>query len=153
MKKAFTLIELIFVIVIIGIMAAVGSSFFRSDYLRNDVQFILSKIQEAHYRGIGYEHNDFGIESTTPDYQNGCIELKKNRLNDSVTNATVHYNLYVDDFDYGVLCFDAKGRPHHDNFKKSTLLTTQKVLNFTYSGNSQSIIIEPVSGYAIIKQQ
>ncbi len=153
MKQAFTLLELIVVIVIIGIMAAVGSSTFRSNYLRDDVHFILSKIQEAHFRGIGYEHNDFGVEESNPDYNNGCINLNSSLLHESAAAAALHYNLHVDSFDYGILCFDAKGRPHLDNFKESTLLTTQKLLNFTYSGKSLSIIIEPVSGYAIIKHQ
>lgn len=152
MKTAFTLLELIVVIVIISIMTAVGSSSFRSNYLHDDVQFILTKIQEAHFKGIGYEHNGFGTEATLPDYDNGCIQLQNATLNDRATQTGIYYTLHVDDFDYGTLCFDAKGRPHHDNFKKSTLLTTQKLLNFTYSGKSYSIIIEPVSGYAIIKQ-
>ncbi|RUM61938.1 MAG: hypothetical protein DSZ03_07660 [Sulfurimonas sp.] len=152
MKTAFTLLELIVVIAIIGIMAAIGSSSFRSHYLRDDVHFIVSKIQEAHFKGIGYEHNGFGIEESTPDYNHGCIELRKDALNNSALNTTPHYHLHVEDFDYGTLCFDAKGRPHHNNFQASTLLTTQKLLNFTYSGKSHSIIIEPVSGYAIIKQ-
>ncbi len=150
MKTAFTLLELVVVIVIIGILAAVGSSSFQTHYLRDDVNFILSKIHEAHYQGIGYEHNSFGIEQNHPDFENGCINLSKSALHESASNAKAHYNLHVDDFDYGILCFDAKGRPHQDNFQKSTLLTTQKLLNFTYSGKSRTITIEPMTGYAII---
>jgi prepilin-type N-terminal cleavage/methylation domain-containing protein len=149
--RAFTLIELIFVIVIIGIMAGVGMSSFKPTYLIDDVHFIQSKIQEAQFRGIGYEHNDFGSENSSADYNNGCIDLSKTALQQTSSETNTIYKLHVDDFDYGTLCFDSKGRPHRDNFTFATLLDTQMTLNLTYSNEQKDIFIEPRSGYAIIK--
>jgi prepilin-type N-terminal cleavage/methylation domain-containing protein len=150
MRRAFTLIELIFVIVIIGVLAGMGASSFKTHYLINDTNFIVGKIREAQYRGIGYEHNGFGMEDSSADYERGCISLKDENLTDD------NYKLHVRDendnkIDYGVLCFDSKGRPHDDDFTHSSLITVQKVLTLRYRGKNSTITIEPVSGYAIIK--
>ena len=62
MKNAYTLVELIFVIVIIGVLAGVASTSFKSDYLRADMNYIAAKIKEAQYKGIGFEHKVFGTD-------------------------------------------------------------------------------------------
>ena len=86
MRKAFTFIELIFVIVIIGIMTSLGLSAFKTNYLLNDVEFIASKIKEAQFLGTGYEHNGFGSQNLTPDYNAGCIKVEKTSLEENATN-------------------------------------------------------------------
>jgi len=147
MRKAFTLIELIFVIVIIGIITGVGSSMFKTNYLLHDTNFIVLKIRQAQYQGIGYEHNGFGVEATSPDYDKGCIKLDDN-LSDA--NYKLHVTLggYLNN---KTLCFDSTGRPHEGDFTKSSLITEQKVLNLVKNTKIVSISIEPVTGYAIIK--
>lgn len=149
-KKAFTLIELIFVIVIIGIMAGVASTSFKTNYLLDDTNFIVAKIKEAQFLGIGYEHLDFGGNSLGVDFNSGCIDINNTVLEESATNANeVDYKLHVDDFDYGIICFDSKGRPHNNDFD-GTLLTTQKKFTFKYADKEREIIIEPITGYIII---
>ncbi len=141
LHKAFSLIELIFVIVIIGVMAGVGMSSFKPTYLIDDVNFIQGKIQEAQSYGIGYEHLNF--DGTLIADSKGCIEITNSALNDE------NYKLHVNDFDYGTICFDSKGRPHNNSYNGALL--EQKVLKFTYNAKDRDIIVEAVSGYAIIK--
>lgn len=149
-KTAFTLIELIFVIVIIGILAGVASSTYKDNYLQNDTQFILAKIRQAQYRGIGYEHSNFGAGGALGNDTHGCIELTKSSLQESASDGNLVYSLHVDiNTAVSTLCFDAKGRPH-DNTFDGTLLTVPKVINLSYSGQTQTVSILPVSGYAII---
>ena len=161
--RAFTLIELIFVIVIIGTMTAVGFSSFKPKHLINDVNFIKAKIQEAQFLGLGYEHNDFGGGGGDANLTSGCIEIKESSLEENATNRNeVNYKLHVeikidDETDYDsdnspteVLCFDSKGRPHHTDFTTATLLTQQKVFSFKYSEKERHISIQPITGYAII---
>ena len=151
--KAFTLIELIFVIIALGIMAAVGTSVFKTNHLRNDADFIAAQIKQAQYRGIGFEHNGFGVEEMTADTDNGCILLSTADLEDAAGSGDAHYTLHVTLSGYlagATLCFDAKGRPHENNFAAATLLGEQKVLTLTYAGEDANISIMPMSGYAII---
>lgn len=150
MKKAFTLLELIFVVVIVGILVGVASSSFKTDYLRNDAEFILAKIKQAQYKGIGYEHNSFGTQNATADYDNGCIRLEKGTLEESATQAELTYSLHVDSFDAGTICFDSKGRPHETDFSSANLLSANKVIELTYNGETKKILILPISGFAII---
>lgn len=151
MKKAFTLLELIFVVVIIGILVGVASSSFKSDYLRADAEFIALKIKQAQYKGIGYEHKVFGTDTAPADYNNGCINLEKTALEDSSVDGRVTYALHVDAFDAGTICFDAKGRPHDTDFSPSTLRSDTKVITLSYNGKTKDISILRISGFAIIE--
>jgi len=155
MKKAFTLTELIFTVVIIGIMTSVGLSFFKTNYLLNDVEYIAVKIKKAQFMATGYQHNDFGSQNSTPDYQNGCIKMDKSSLEENATNKhQVNYKVHVDievvDGGSDILCFDAKGRPHVDDFTTASLINTQKQFKFSYNGDIKYINIEPITGYVII---
>lgn len=150
MKNAYTLVELIFVIVIIGVLAGVASTSFKSDYLRADMSYIAAKIKEAQYKGIGFEHKAFGTDIAAADYNNGCIDLEKTALESHAVDGNIKYVLHVDSFDAGTICFDAKGRPHTDDFSPGTLLSVKTVVNLAYDGQAKQITILPLSGFAII---
>ena len=145
MKKAFTFIELIFVIVIMGIMASVASSSFRSNYLLNDTNFIALKIKNAQFLGIGYEHLDFGGGVSSSD-RTGCIKINKSKLEENELNYKLHVTLSPSDT---TICFDSKGRPHEDSFD-GTLLTSQKIITLSYNEKENNISIEPITGYVIV---
>lgn len=151
MKKAYTLVELIFVIVIIGVLAGVAGSSFKSDYLAADMDYIAAKIKEAQYKGIGYEHRNF--DGTFQSGMKGCIELTETALEDKASEGDVAYKLHVSidtSLSSDMLCFDAKGRPHETDFSLGTLLNVKKEINLSYNGRTKQIIILPLSGFAII---
>lgn len=154
-KQAFTLIELIFVVVIIGIMTAVGSSFFKPRTLENDVSFIVSKIKETQFQGIGYEHYSFKDDkyddgtSTTV----GCIDL--NNTSEKATDAQTSVSYKVESNISGVdsvLCFDSKGRPHKGGFDIGSLYGEKKSFTISHNGKEKNITIEPFTGYVIISK-
>lgn len=136
MKKAYTLIELLFVIVIIGIMVGVGSTSIKTNYLINDVNFISGKIRQAQYQAIGYSKVSFG--STAPISSNiGCITLNKTSLDEK--NFKIHSTL-SEELKDKTLCFDSKGAP----------TITEKLLQVQYKGETAEIKIEHITGYVII---
>ena len=114
-KQAFTLLELIFVIVIMGIMAGIASSAFKTNYLLDDTNFISLKIKNAQFLGIGYEHSGL-----TNGDKTGCIEIKKSSLEENATNENeINYKIHSvlsGDLNDMKICFDSKGRPHENNF-------------------------------------
>ena len=151
--KAFSLLELIFVIVIIGIMAGLGSASLKTNHLLNDSHYIIGKIREAQYEGIGFEHQNF--DGSFISSSRGCVILTEEKLDDNASVSGGKYSLHVSINHSAIttdtICFDAKGRPHDGNFAQNTLFTEQKVLILTYNTKSVSISIEPLTGYAIIK--
>jgi len=150
MKKAYSLIELIFVIVIIGVLAGVASSSFKSDYLSTDANYIVAKIKEAQYRGVGYEHRTFGggVDGSNV----GCITLTKAALESKAVNAKIAYKLHVDllgDLSNKTVCFDAKGEAHDDGLFNSSPIGVQKVLGLRYNGEDINITILHKTGFTV----
>lgn len=156
-KKAFTLIELVFVIVIIGIITGVGLNSFKTNYLLNDTNFIALKIKNAQFSGIGYSHLDFaGTLSSETNNSVGCIKIEKFSLEESATNKNeVNYKLHVTlNPTDTTICFDSKGRPHDGNFTddfNANLLSSQKIITLEYRGKERNITIQPITGYVIVK--
>lgn len=151
MRDAFSLIELIFVIVIIGILAGVASTTFRVNYLREDAQAVVIKIRQAQYKGLGYTHGTFSEATIAADYEHGCIRLEKNAMEEKAAEGQNAHRLHVDAFDEGTLCFDEYGRPYETDLSPSNHITSIKVLTLSLNGQNQDIIIYPKSGFATVK--
>lgn len=146
MRHAFSLIELIFVIVLIGIISGIGFYMSRPDYARQDAQYTLLKLKEARYRAIGYDAYDPA----------GCVTLTQAALSNSdesprheIKNEPII--TYAPNPAITTICFDGLGRPHEGNSTAlSTLIKTELTLLFQYGDKNSSIRIFPQSGYAII---
>jgi len=136
MRKAFTLIELIFVIIIIGTLTGVGLNSFKTNYLINDVNFVVGKIRATQYQGIGYSKAEFGTtDKLSSDI--GCITLDEDSLNDK--DFKIHATL-GGDLAGKKLCFDEKGRP--------TL--NEDSLDIIYRGKTVTLKVQALTGYVII---
>ncbi len=143
-KTAFSLIELIFVIVLIGVLSGVGFYMNRSDPTRADAQYTVLKLKEARYRAIGYQSPDnFGIDG-------GCVTLTKEALSNS---EAPKYDIKSTALTSPVttVCFDALGRPHDGNSTAlGTLLASDINITFQKGSQSNTILLYKQSGYAII---
>ena len=151
---AFTLIELIFVILLVGILAMVATSLSRPDRLLNDTKFVLAKVMKTRYEATGYDHRNF--DGTFRDASIGCLTFDKTSLEGNRSEAGAYRmreetTLSVTGAGGNTICFDSRGRPHDGDFSLATLLHRQVDINVSDGRKSYGVTIYPVSGYATIK--
>lgn len=155
MKKAFTLLELIFVIVLIGVLSGIAFYMNRPNPTKADAQYTLLKLKEARYHAIGYQSsNSLGITG-------GCVVVTKDALsNDTqpahtvkstilLTSVITYQNPASHPLDGNEICYDSLGRPHEGNsVALNTLVRTDVNVTFTSGTQSCGLRIFPQSGYA-----
>ncbi|MBN2869499.1 MAG: type II secretion system protein [Campylobacterales bacterium] len=145
MKRAFSLIELIFVIVLMGVLTGIGFYYSRPDSTRQDAQYTLLKLKEARYRAIGYD-----AESPST-----CVILTKEALS---SNEPPKHEIrsavsviYPPDPALDSVCFDSLGRPHGgDSTTLDTLMRSPVDILFKNGDKNTTIRLYPQTGYAII---
>lgn len=153
-KYGFTLIELIFVIILMGVLTGIGFYMSQPDVTKQDAQYTLLKLKEARYRAIGYETEDSNCSN------GGWITLTKTALSTaSDNNDSMHREIKSDDplmtpaltNADKILCFDSLGRPHDGNTTSlGSLLWSPLDINFTKGDKNTTIRLFPQTGYAII---
>jgi len=176
--SAFTILEIIFVILIITILAAIGKNFLPDFTLLNDTNYLAMKIREKQHNAIGYDHFRFGDtgwenRDYSKEYNLTCIDLnitkqreensdKKSNLDYEELNSNSANKYYIDyltkinvtglNSTNQTLCFDHLGRPYDGNYSLEQLLLDKNVIiKLTYKGESKRLIIQPFSGYITIE--
>jgi len=142
MRKATTLIELIFVVVIIGILSGVAYYNFKPNHLRDDVNYVVLKLNEVRYQGINYDKRLSSLGSV--DNSIGCIDISTLNENNNTSTKSNDYKFYSNiSFSPNgtTLCFDIYSKP--------TLDGTNTDINITlsYSGKNKTININKTTGY------
>jgi prepilin-type N-terminal cleavage/methylation domain-containing protein len=156
-KTAFSLIELIFVIVLIGVLSGIAFYMNRPDATRGDAQYALLKLKEARYRAIGYQ------SSTASGVDGACVTLSKDALSNDVepahkvkseitiTSVMTYDSPAAHSLNGNEICFDGLGRPHEGNsVALNTLLNSDLNVTFTNTTYNTTIRIFPQSGYSAI---
>lgn len=144
-RNAFTLLELVLVLVIVGILAGVGAELFRPNYLERDARFVLMKIRQAQYEGVGYDRRKFGSE-TKVITKIGCLDMNGS-LNETMSDGEVHYRLHAEldgPLKDRTLCFDRLGAPSASGVSFPASLTLR------YGSKELNVTVFPNTGYATI---
>lgn len=147
-KKAFTTIELIFVIVIIAIISSVGVGFIPNYDLLNDTNYILMQIKQKQNRALSYDTT----WQNAVDYNLTCVEFTTPSL--EALDAKKTYKIRSEINPNKILCFDFLGRPYEYNDsspREVQLLLTNFEINVSKSSKTKTISVYPMSGYAKIK--
>jgi len=153
-RTAFTLIELIFVILLIGILGTVATSLARPDRLLNDTKFVLAKLMKTRYEAIGFDHRNF--DGTLQTNAVGCLPLVKESLEDNRSKAGSYRmeentRITVSGMSGNTICFDSRGRPHEGDFTLASLLHEQVDITISDGKKSHVVTLYPVSGYVAMK--
>ncbi|MDD2782014.1 type II secretion system protein, partial [Sulfuricurvum sp.] len=123
-RNAFSLVELIFVVVLIGVISGIGFYMSRPDYSRQDAQYALLKLKEARYRALGYDALDNA----------GCVTLTQVALSSNETPKHEIKSTITLTPNVPTICFDGMGRPHNGNsVTLNTLLPGDLNINFKNS--------------------
>ena len=150
--KSFTLIELIFVIIIVGILSVLGIESIPDNTLINNTHFLYNKILEKKANAIGFNAD----MSKSDENRTVCITFTKDWIKNDENYSKVKFNLsnrISISADINTICFDSLGRPYDGAIKNdfSNMLHTKKQITLTYQNNSKNIIIYPMTGYVEIQ--
>lgn len=151
-REAFSLIETIFVIVIISIIAATGALSVRPHRVENDSRWVLMQIKKARFEGLGVDHRSFGSGEIDDPSDLGCIVLDRDWIAANSRKGGARYEMkaeLVGELAGKKICFDHLGRASEGNY--SNLLHSTASLIVSYGERNRTIVIFPESGYAIIK--
>ena len=144
--KAFTLIELIFVIIIMGLLSFIAVSYIPDNTLTDDAKAIKNLINYKETYALGYEAN----MSDENDKEKVCITFNKNDINNEENLSKVKYFIKSDiSSNVQTVCFDKFGRPFRNSVDDldQNLLHTNVVIMLQYKDKNKTIIIHKITGY------
>lgn len=150
MRRGFSLIELVLVIVIMGILAGVGALSYRPHRLENDMDFIAMVLNKTKYEGIGFDHRAFGGGEIEDSQKIGCIKLDRDSISQKYKSGGGEYKIKSDisgEYAGKVICFDNLGRVNEGNYTNP--IDSIIDLNISYGKRSKTIKLLPQSGFII----
>ena len=152
-KQSFTLLELIFVIIIVSLMAIGAKNAIPDDTLINSTNYLKAKILDKRANALGYETN----LSNAGDEHLVCIKFDRDWLRDDekLSKVKVQLSKKVTISADCNLCFDYLGRTHKNSIdldKFSTLLHSSVDVNISYNNKYKTIRVYPITGYTEIRK-
>ena len=146
-RSGFSMVELIFVIVLMGILASSGGNLLPDNRLLNDTNYIIMKIKETQKNAIGNDINGFGVP-WSKESNSTCIILNKTGFESKDKKSQKPHKLSSTLSVGGnvTLCFDEYGRP----YQSEQLLLVKKDINITYNGNYKTVSVLPMTGYVTL---
>ena len=147
-RSGFSMVELIFIIVIMGILAKIGLNFMPDNKLLNDTSFLTLKIKEKQKQAIADDVNGF-LKPWSIEDNRTCIKLDVNALEkeDSHSKKPHRFSSTINVDGNNTICFDNFGRP----YQGEQLLLDKKKINVKYKDNNKTVSVMPISGYVIIE--
>jgi prepilin-type N-terminal cleavage/methylation domain-containing protein len=135
MKQGFTLLELIFTIVIMGVLTFVGFYVYKPNYTQNDANFVLMEILKSKYSGLNGNIDDINLS---------CVYKEKIEEEANSSNYNFRSSVVMN----GKLCFDGYGRPLVDG----VVLSSEYNITIKYANKEINISVYPKTGYAKVSK-
>ena len=144
--KSFTLIELIFVIVIMGILSFIAISYIPDNTLSDNTKALENLIKLKETYALGYEAN----MNDENDKKRVCITFDKNYINSEENNSKIRYYIKSDiSSNIQTVCFDKFARPFKDSVDETdqNLLHKNVTIMLKYKNQEKNITIDQITGY------
>lgn len=148
MRHAFSMIELIFIIIVLGVLGSMMKMNMPDNRLLHDTNFVVQKIKEKQLYALSYDNFDYKNSQFFNDKT--CILIKRDSINSNEKNSSKSNPYKIspkttitpDDLN---ICFDSLGRPYKLNiFAKMPI-----EFNISYRNSDKTINIMPFSGSII----
>ena len=161
--KAFTLIELIFVILILALLSSVAVYYIPDNTLHENIKILKDKILEKRSNAVNFISQ--GKENNLT-----CIEFDINSLNKDENSSRVGFHFSkritvklggcdnaanIDFEDNKTICFDRFGRPFVGEVddKLENLCHNNAEISFEYKNKDSNITIYSISGAVKINEK
>jgi hypothetical protein len=150
LTSAFSMIELIFIIIILGILATVMKMNMPDNRLLLDINFIKQKIKSKQIYALSYDNFNYQTPAFNDDKT--CIYINKDALNLDEKNSAkskpyqINSKTTIEPNDL-IICFDNLGRP----FNVNNFINMPISFNIAYKDRNKTIKIMPFSG-CIVKE-
>ncbi len=144
--KAFSLIELIFVIVIIGILSIIAVPFIPDYTLNDDAKSLINLINLKESTAMGYEANT----KDSKDKKNVCITFTQDSLNKEENSSKIKYFFKSDiSSNYQTVCFDKFGRvfKNYIDDEDRNLLHKNVTITLQYKKKNKIVTIHKITGF------
>ena len=152
MRKAFTMTELIFIIVILGVLSGAAVMSLPDNRLISDINFVTSQIKKKQMQAFTYDLYDFNNASWRDTfYEKTCINTANIKSDEKNSKSPRKYHL-KSTLTSAKICFDFLGRPYHDNYQLNNLIKTPIILNIEYKNRVRKIKIMPYTGSIMIER-
>ncbi|RUM56619.1 MAG: hypothetical protein DSY40_01970 [Nautilia sp.] len=153
MKKGWSLIEIIFVILIVGLISRVAINVIPDNTLLNNTNYLYNKILEKKSNAIGFQADI----SNSDENRSVCIKFTRDWLvnDENYSKVKFKFSRRVElNSTQEVVCFDYLGRPYKDSIDLDSfnnLLHQEVNITLKYNGKEKNLTIYPISGYVEIR--
>jgi len=139
--RGFSLIELIFVLVIIGVLSIIAISYVPKNLkLVSDTQMLRWLILQKRADALGFKVLDDSEKDLV------CLDFNDVNLSDYKFDSKIY--VFYNDKEINKICYDDKGRLHIDDIKNdlSTLAKGVVEINLSRNDKNKTLKIYPFSG-------
>jgi Tfp pilus assembly protein FimT len=144
--KAVSLLEMIFVLVIIGILSIIGVEFIPNERPISDSEVLKKLILMKKTNAIGYR--------TYKENNLTCIKLDRDAINEEENLSRVKYRFKSEINVTGLkngneICFDYMGRAYDGEVENnlSNLIKNFVIITISYKNKEKNLTLYPISAY------
>ncbi|NPA81370.1 MAG: prepilin-type N-terminal cleavage/methylation domain-containing protein [Epsilonproteobacteria bacterium] len=146
MRKAFSVLEVVVTIMIVGIIAVIAKEVIPDTVLSKDTSYLFYKIKETQAKALLNEKKENCL-TLDSEILNESSKGAKNNLFNKDTKIVILNNTLKDK----KLCFDNEGKPFTKEDSKKKLIKNPLIVRVINKEEQKELVIMPFSGLVVIR--